>query len=44
MNGQEGRFGFVKPGNPSIVAPICLVLWAIEKNIQGQGKNKVQAF
>ena len=31
MNGQAGRFGLVKPGNPSKVAPLCLVLGAIEK-------------
>ena len=44
MNGQTGRFGSVKPGNPSKVAPVCLILGATEKTILGQGKNKVQAF
>ena len=44
MNGQAGRFGLVKLLNPSKVAPVCLILGATEKNILGQGKNKVQAF
>ena len=42
MNGQAGRFGLVKPGKPSKVTTMCLVLGSIEKNIQG--RNIVQAF
>ena len=34
----------MKPGNPSKVAPICLVLGAIEKKILGQAKKKLEAF
>ena len=39
MNGRAGRFGLVKPGNLSKVAPLCLVLRAIEKIIFGQAKK-----
>ena len=39
VDGRAGKFGLVKPGNPSKVAPLCLVLWAIEKMILGQAKK-----
>ena len=43
-NEQAGWVGLVKPGKPSKIVPICLVLGTNEKNILGQGINKVQAF
>ena len=44
MKKQAGRFGLVKPGHPSKVAPISLVYGVIEKKILGLAKNEAEAL